>query len=47
MSRTGLYVVIALLLIGITAAGAAYYNHKRNTLLEIDVGSHGVTVQKN
>ena len=47
MDRTALYVVIALLLVGITAIGAAYYEHKRSTLLEVDVGSHGVTVQRN
>jgi hypothetical protein len=47
MSRAALYGVIVALLVGIAAAGAAYYNYKRNTLLEVDVGSHGLTVQRN
>ena len=25
----------------------AYYQHKQNTLLEVNVGQHGVTIQKN
>jgi len=47
MSRTALYVVIAVLVCGIGAAGIAYYEHKRNTLMEVDVGQHGISVQKN
>jgi hypothetical protein len=47
MSRSVLYVVIAVLVVGIGVLGFAYYDHKRNTVLEIDVGPHGITVQKN
>jgi hypothetical protein len=47
MERTVLYVVIAVLLIGIAVGGFAYYDHKRNTVLEVNVGPHGLTVQKN
>jgi hypothetical protein len=39
-----LYVVIALVAAG---AGYAYYEHRQNTLVEVDVGSHQVSVQKN
>jgi hypothetical protein len=47
MSRTALYVVIVVLIAGIGAAGLAYYEHNRNTLLEVNVGGHAVSVQKN
>ncbi len=47
MSRTALYVVIAVLVAVIGVAGFAYYDHKRNTLLEVDVGKAGISVQKN
>lgn len=46
MSRTSLYVVIAVLVCGLGAAGIAYYEHQRNTLMEINVGNHGITVKK-
>jgi len=38
---------IAVLVVGIGVAGFAYYQHKQNTLLEVNVGQHGVTIQKN
>lgn len=47
MSRTGLYVVIAVLVVVLGAAGFAYYQHRQNTLLEVNVGQHGVSLQKN
>lgn len=46
MSRTTLYVVIAVLACGLGGV-IAYYEHQRNTLMEINVGHHGITVQKN
>lgn len=39
-----LYVVIALVAAG---AGYAYYEHRQNTLVEVDVGSHRLSIQKN
>jgi hypothetical protein len=39
-----LYVVIALVTAG---AGYAYYEHRQNTLVEVDVGSHQLSIQKN
>ena len=47
MGRNFLYVVIAAPVVGLGAAGFAYYEHKRNTLLEVNVGQHGISVQKN
>jgi hypothetical protein len=47
MGRSFLYVVIAAPVVGLGAAGFAYYEHKRNTLLEVNVGQHGISVQKN
>ena len=47
MSRTALYVVIAVLVCGIGGTGIAYYEHQRNTLMEINVGNHGIEIKKN
>ena len=47
MERSVLYAVIAVLLVGVAVGGFAWYDHKRNTLLEVDVGKHGLSVQKN
>jgi hypothetical protein len=47
MSRSALYAVVAVLLVGIGVAGFAYYQHQQNTLLEVNVGSHGLSIQKN
>jgi hypothetical protein len=47
MGRNFLYVVIAVLVVGLGAAGVAYSEHKRNTLLEVNVGQHGISVQRN
>jgi hypothetical protein len=47
MSRSALYAVIVILVAGIGVAGFAYYQHKQNTLLELSVGGHAVSVQKN
>ncbi len=46
MSRNALYVVIAVLVCGIGAIGIAYYEHQRSTLMEINVGNHGIAVKK-
>jgi hypothetical protein len=47
MERSVLYGVIAVLLVGIAVGGFAWYDHKRNTVLEVGVGGHGISVQKN
>lgn len=47
MERSVLYVVVAVLLVGIAVGGFAWYDHKRNTVLEVNVGQHGLSVQKN
>ncbi len=47
MSRSALYAVIIILIAGIGVAGFAYYQHKQNTLLEVNVGQHSVSLQKN
>jgi len=47
MERSALYAVIAVLVVGIAVGGFAWYNHQRNTLLEVNVGQHGLSVQKN
>ena len=47
MSRNLLYLVIIVLVVGIGVAGFAYYQHQRNTLLEVNVGTHGISIQKN
>jgi uncharacterized membrane protein YGL010W len=39
-----IYVVIALVVGGV---GYAYYEHRQNTLVEVNVGSHQLSVQKN
>jgi len=46
MNRAVLVVIVALV-IGIGAAGFVYYRHKQNTLVEMDIGSHSVSLQKN
>jgi hypothetical protein len=38
------YLVIALVVAG---GGYAYYEHRQNTLVEVDVGSHQLSIQKN
>ncbi len=47
MSRNALYAVIAVLVVGIGVAGFAYYQHQQSTLLEVNVGAHGLSIQKN
>ena len=47
MERSVLYVIIVVLLVGIAVGGFAWYQHKQNTLLEVGVGNHGISVQKN
>ncbi|MEJ0018724.1 MAG: hypothetical protein WDN25_19625 [Acetobacteraceae bacterium] len=42
-----MYVIIAVLVVGIGVGGYAYYDHKRNTVLEIGVGQDKISVQKN
>jgi hypothetical protein len=43
----GLFYLVAVILIVGIGVGFVYYQHKRNTLVELDVGSHSVSVQKN
>jgi hypothetical protein len=38
------YVVVAVI---IGAIGYGYYEHQQNTLLEVDAGSHSLSLQKN
>jgi hypothetical protein len=47
MTRSVFYLVSAVLIVGIGAVGYVYYQYKHNTLVELDVGSHSVSVQKN
>ena len=46
MSRTTLYVVIAVLVCCLGGVGIAYYEHQRKTLMEINVGHQGIVVKK-
>ena len=46
MSRTALYVVIVVLACCLGGVGIAYYVHQQNTLMEINVGHHGIAVKK-
>ena len=46
MSKTVLYGVIAVLVGVIAAGGIIYYNHKQNTLFEVNVGGHAVSVER-
>lgn len=45
--RTVFYLAGAVLFLAVGAAGFIYYQHKHSTLVELDVGSHSVSVQKN
>lgn len=47
MTKSVFYVVGAVLIAGVGAAGFMYYQHKHNTLVELDIGSHSVSVLKN
>jgi hypothetical protein len=47
VTRAVFYLVGAVLIVGLGAAGFLYYQHKQNTLVELDVGSHSLSVQKN
>ena len=47
MERSVLYVIIAVLVVGIGVGGYAWYDHKRDTVLELNVGQSGISVQKN
>ncbi|HTC10393.1 MAG TPA: hypothetical protein VK726_16625 [Acetobacteraceae bacterium] len=41
--------VVIVFVIALAAAGAgyAYYEHRQNTLVEVDLGSHQLSIQKN
>jgi len=43
--RLGVICVVAVVVVAV--AGGAYYQHRKNTLFEIDVGGHSLSVQKN
>ncbi len=47
MTRAVFFVVSVVVIVGIGAVGFVYYQHQHNTLGEVDVGSHSVSVQKN
>lgn len=47
MERSILYVIIAVLVVGIGVGGYAWYDHKKSTVLEVNVGQGGISVQKN
>ncbi len=47
MSRNALFAVLAILVVGVAVAGFAYYQHQQNTLLEVNVGPHSLSIQKN
>jgi hypothetical protein len=45
MNRNGLLLIVIVIIIA--GAGFAYYQHRQNTLLEVGVGSHTLSIQKN
>ena len=45
MSRNGILLIV--IVVVIAGAGFAYYEHQQNTLLEIGVGGHTLSIQKN
>jgi cell division protein FtsL len=47
MSRNALSVLLIVLVVAIAAAGFVWYDHQRRTVLEVNVGDHGISVQKN
>lgn len=47
MQRNVLYAVIAVLLIVIAVGGYAWYDHRKNTLLEVELDHRGISIQKN
>lgn len=46
MERNVLYIVIVVLVLGIGIGAFAWYQHRQNTLLEVNVGNHGLSVEK-
>ena len=46
MNRNALYLVIALLVVGIIVMGYLYYQESRSGI-NIQLGDHGVTIQGN
>jgi hypothetical protein len=47
MSRNVLSVIVVILVVVIAVGGFAWYDHQRRTVLEVNVGQHGLSVQKN
>jgi hypothetical protein len=47
MSRNALSFLVVILVVAIAAAGFVWYDHQRRTVLEVNVGQHGISVQKN
>jgi hypothetical protein len=40
-------VLLVIVIVVIVVAGFAYYQHRQNTLLELGVGGHSLSIQKN
>ena len=45
MSRNSLLLIV--IVVVIAGAAFAYYQHRQNTLLEVGVGGHTLSIQKN
>jgi hypothetical protein len=45
MSRNSVLLIV--LIVVIAAAGYVWYDHQRRTVLEVNVGQHGLSIQKN
>jgi hypothetical protein len=45
MNRNNLLLIVIIVIIA--GAGFAYYQHRLNTLLEVGVGGHTLSIQKN
>lgn len=39
--------VLLIVAVAIIVGGLAYYEHRRNTVAEVDIGNHSLTIQKN
>jgi hypothetical protein len=45
MSRNSLLLIVILVII--SGVGIAYYQHRQNTLVEVGIGNHTLSIQKN
>jgi hypothetical protein len=39
--------VLLIVAVAIIVGGLAYYEHRQNTVAEVDVGNHSLSIQKN